>query len=204
MKQRRYTLRQRAESQAQTRQRIVEAAVALHGTLGPAHTTMSAVAERAGVQRHTLYRHFPDELAVLRACSQHFIGTHPLPDVHAWGRVAPGRRRLGKGLAELYAYFATNRQMIGNVLRDAEFVPVGAGFRQAIDEAARTLADGWRVSSPERLRSALRLATDFFAWRLLADTGLEPSSVTGLMTDMVAGAARAGRATGGRGSRLRD
>lgn len=162
----------------------------LHKTLGPARTTRSAIAERAGVQRHTLYRHFPDELAVLRACSKHFIGTHPLPDFRAWGRVPPGRQRLGKGLTELYAYFATNRQMIGNVLRDAEFVPVGAGFRQAIDEAARALADGWHVASAERLRTATRLATDFFVWRVLAETGLEPSRAADLMTEMVAGAMR--------------
>ena len=81
---RRYRKRRRAELEDETRRRITEAAVELHGTVGPARTTISAVAERAGVQRATLYRHFPDEEALFDACSSHWAAQHPLPDLADW------------------------------------------------------------------------------------------------------------------------
>ncbi len=75
-----YTLKRRAERQAQTRRRIVEATVDLHSTLGPARTTISDVAERAGVQRHTVYAHFPTERDLFYACSGLALERDPLPD----------------------------------------------------------------------------------------------------------------------------
>src|SRR5215469_2787592 len=102
---RKYQLHQRAQRQAETRQRIIDAAVELHTTLGPAQTTVSAIAERAGVERPTFYRHFPDEHALLTACSSHYLVTHPLPDPTSWGLIADPQTRLRRALAEVYAYY---------------------------------------------------------------------------------------------------
>ena len=96
-----YRMRARAESQAETRRRITESAVALHGTIGPALTTMSAVAEHAGVRRSTLYRHFPDEAALFAACSAHWNAANPPPDATAWAAVADPGERLLRALGEL-------------------------------------------------------------------------------------------------------
>ena len=98
-----YRKRRRAELEDETRLRITEAAVALHGSVGPARTTVSAVAERAGVQRATVYRHFPDERSMFAACSAHWIAANPLPDLGAWARIADPGERLRTALTELYA-----------------------------------------------------------------------------------------------------
>src|SRR3954447_7592226 len=91
---RKYELRERAEAQAETRQRIVDAAVALHSSVGPAATTISAIAEHAGVERLTVYRHFPDELTLLRACSGKWLADNPPPDPAAWAALEPPEARL--------------------------------------------------------------------------------------------------------------
>jgi AcrR family transcriptional regulator len=183
---RRYTLRARAASQAQTRQRIVEAAVDLHRKLGPAETNLTAVAERAGVQRHTLYRHFPSESDLLRACRDHFAGTHPFPDARKWADLPAGPARVRTALTELYAYYATNREMVGNVLRDSDRLPVGGGFREGMSRAAAVLASGWPAARSTAVRAGLELATNFYTWRSLADgSRLEPASAAALMSRMV-------------------
>jgi AcrR family transcriptional regulator len=117
---RKYTLRRRAEQQAETRQRIVEAAVDLHGSVGPARTTFSMVAERAGVQRHTLYAHFPDERELLLACSAHHLEVEPPPDPAPWAAIADRRARLRTALGAIYGWYERNADMLANVLRDAE------------------------------------------------------------------------------------
>ena len=111
-----YTLKKRAEQQAQTRQRIVEAAVDLHGTVGPANTTFSMVAERAGVQRHTLYAHFPDERSLLLACSALHGDRHPMPDAAVWRDIADRRERLETGLGAVYDWYARNESLTACVL----------------------------------------------------------------------------------------
>ena len=185
-KTRRYTLRARAASQAETRQRIVEAAVELHRKLGPAETSRTAVADRAGVQRHTLYRHFPTEADLLRACRDHFVGTHPFPDPAGWTKLAPGPDRLRAALRELYGYYATNREMLGNVLRDSDRLPVGVGFREGMARAAVVLAAGWPAARSTSARAALELAVDFYTWRSLADASrLEPATAAALISRMV-------------------
>src|ERR1700752_3319959 len=103
-----YTLKRRAEQQAETRLRIVEAAVALHGTYGPALTTLSMVAERAGVQRHTLYAHFPDERSLFMACSGLTVERDPLPEAADWPGIADRSERLRTGLAAIYAWYERN------------------------------------------------------------------------------------------------
>src|SRR6185295_8922834 len=102
---RKYELKERARRQAETRQRIVEAAVDLHTSVGPARTTISAIAERAGVERHTVYAHFPDDRSLYRACSQHWGSEHPLPDFEALAKIDDPVRRLRRSLSELYAWY---------------------------------------------------------------------------------------------------
>src|SRR6185295_18882191 len=115
-----YTLKRRAEQQAETHRRIVEAAVELHGTVGPANTTVSMIAERAGVQRHTFYAHFPDERSMLMACSGHVMARDPLPDAEPWRALKTPAERLGVGLRAIYDWFERNGDVIGSALRDAE------------------------------------------------------------------------------------
>ncbi len=107
-----YRKRRRAAQEDETRRRITEAAVDLHGSVGPAKTTISAVAERAGVQRATVYRHFPDEEAIFAACSAHWMSEHPLPDLAAWAAVGDPDERLRTGLGELYAWFERGEEML--------------------------------------------------------------------------------------------
>lgn len=193
---RQYTLRARAASQSQTRQRIVEAAVELHRKVGPAETSLTAVAELARVQRHTVYRHFPAEADLLRACRDHFIGAHPFPDATKWADLPPGPARLRRGLTDLYGYYATNREMLGNVLRDADRLPVGRGFREGMSRAAAVLARGWPGAQSTAGRAAMDLATNFYTWRSLEeDSRLGPASAAAVMSQMVSAVCRASRGT---------
>src|ERR687895_1779230 len=116
-----YTLKRRAEQQAATRRRIVEAAVDLHGSVGPALTTFSMVAERAGVQRHTLYAHFPDERSLYLACSGLAMERDPLPDAEPWRAIPDPRERLRTGLLAIYGWYERNAALAACVLRDAEY-----------------------------------------------------------------------------------
>lgn len=170
---RKYKLKKRADEMAETRRRITEAAIELHGTVGPARTTLSAVAERAGVQRHTVYRHFPSEEALLEACSAHYLTAHPLPDVEAWRAVGDPTERLARALDELYAYYERTEPMFSNVLRDAELVdalrPTLVPLEDFLLEATEVLAVGRSVRGRRRhvLVAALRHALDFQSWRSL-------------------------------------
>ena len=119
-----YTLKKRAEQQAGTRQRIVESAVDLHGSVGPALTSLSMIAERAGVQRHTLYAHFPDERSLFLACSGLTLERDPLPDAAAWRTGGDGAERLRIGLLAIYGWYERNADLAACVLRDAEYHPL--------------------------------------------------------------------------------
>ena len=119
-KKRTYTLKRRAESQAETRQRIVEAAIALHTEIGPAATTISMLAERAGVQRHTVYAHFPDDRSISLACSGLHYERDPFPDATPWRAIEDRRERLRTGLSALYVWYARNAQLVASVVRYAE------------------------------------------------------------------------------------
>src|SRR5579859_5493812 len=179
------TLRARAASQNATRQRIVQATVELHRSVGPARTTISAVATRAGVQRHTVYRHFPDQKSLFRACTGHFLSSYPPPDTKEWSAISDPEIRLRRGLGELYAYYDTNAEMIASVLRDSTLMPVGGGFRALQTAAVKALERGRNVrgSARRKLRAALQLATDFHAWQALTTpSGLTPTTAAELMS----------------------
>ena len=194
---RKYELKRRAERQEETRRRIVEATVGLHESVGPARTTVSAVAERAGVQRLTVYRHFPDERALLSACSGHWVGANPAPDPTPWRKVRDPEERLVGALAAVYAYYASTEPMMANLVRDAPQMPVLAELLAPYDQylaAVRgVLAAGWgaRGRRRELLLAAVGHALDFATWRsLVRGRGLEEEMAVELMVRLVRGAAR--------------
>jgi AcrR family transcriptional regulator len=192
--QRPYRKRRRAEQEEETRRRITEAAVELHGSVGPARTTISAVAERAGVQRATVYRHFPDEAALFGACSAHWAMQHPLPDVEAWAAIADPDERLRTALSELYAWFAGGEEMLENVIRDGATV---AAMQGPVEAVRAWLAHGGEVllrGRPERgrrrrlARAAIGHALSFETWRsLVREQGLSAAEAVELMVALVSG-----------------
>jgi AcrR family transcriptional regulator len=195
---RRYRKRRRAEQEDETRLRITEAAVDLHGSVGPAKTTISAVAERAGVQRATVYRHFADEAALFGACSAHWLGQNPLPDIGAWAAIEDPELRLRTALAELYAWFARGEAMLERTIRDAPLVPAMApameGTRAWSETAAKTIVRGRpeRGARRRRVEAAVGHAISFPTWHsLVREQGLTHQEAADLMADL---AARAGAA----------
>jgi AcrR family transcriptional regulator len=191
---RKYELKKRAEEMAETRLRITEAAIDLHGSIGPARTTMSAVAERAGVERRTLYRHFPAEADLFAACSAHYFAAHPWPDLGEWRGIRDPQQRLARALKDLYAYYERTAPMLTNVLRDAELVDVArdavAPLNAYLDGAAEILMSGRSARGRRRhlVEGAVRHALAFSTWRSLASNGIGPSDGVRLMTGLVEGA----------------
>jgi len=184
-----YTLKRRAAQQAETRRRIVQAAIDLHGSVGPALTTISMVAARAGVQRHTLYAHFPDERSLSLACSGLTLERDPLPDAAPWRAIADRRERLRVGLGALYGWYQRNAGMAGCVLRDAEYHALTReiiAVRYGPRFAAYHKVLGARLSRKQR--AVLHLALSFFTWRtLVRESGLKQGAAVGAMVQAIAG-----------------
>jgi AcrR family transcriptional regulator len=195
---RKYELKKRADEMAETHLRITEAAIELHGTVGPSRTTMSAVAERAGVERRTLYRHFPSEADLFAACSTHYFTANPWPDLGSWRAIRDPQKRLERALDELYAYYERTEPMLGNVLRDAELVDFArdavAPLHTYLDEAAEILTVGRPVRGRRRqlVRRALRHALAFPTWHSLRTTGIGRADAAKLITALVEAAAATG------------
>ena len=193
---RRYEKKRRAELEAETRRRITESAMELHGTVGPSRTSISAVAERAGVRRSTVYRHFPDETALFTACSTHFAETNPLPDLASWESIGDPDERLGVALDELYGYYRRTESMMDNLHRDEVTMPVirrmFTPFREYLSAASDTLARGRAARGRRRdeLRAAIGHALSFTTWRSLTrEQGLDDSQAGELMRELVTGVA---------------
>jgi AcrR family transcriptional regulator len=188
---RNYTLKRRAEKQAETRQKIVEAAVDLHSSVGPARTSLSMIAERAGVQRHTLYAHFPDERTLMMACSGLTAERDPPPDAQAWRALEDAPDRLRAGLLAIYGWFERNAQRIGCVLRDAEHHPLtreisAMRFGPSLGAYNEVLGAGLNAKQ----RAMLRLALSFYTWRtLVRDAGLTTDAAVDAMVRAIMGAA---------------
>jgi AcrR family transcriptional regulator len=191
MPKRKYELKKRAEDVAATRLRITEAAVALHGTLGPSRTTMSAIAEQAGVERRTLYRHFPTEADLFAACSVHYFTTNPWPDLGSWRTIPDPTTRLAQALDELYAYYERTEPMLSNVLRDAALVDharaATAPLQAYLNDAVETLTIGrpLRRARKELLIGALRHALAFSTWHSLSTNGIKREDAVKLITALV-------------------
>ncbi len=192
---RKYEKKRRAEAEAQTRLRITESAVELHGTLGPTRTSMSAVAEHAGVRRSTLYRHFPDEAALFGACSAHWAMENPPPDISRWEQIEDPAERLAVALAEMYAYYRQAGEMIDKLLRDENAVPVVAEkfapYHQFLAIAAEILARGrgLRGNAARRSRAAIGHALAFRTWQDLTEAqSLSDDHAAELMATFIAAA----------------
>lgn len=175
---RRYELKKRAEKVDQTRRRILEATVELHRTLGPAATRITEIARRAGVQRVTVYDHFPDEAALLAACSAHWRALHPAPDPAPWRAATGGAERVRLALGDLYAWYRETEPMTANVLRDAETIPVlrvivDDGLGHYLSDVRMLLAEPFhaRGDRRDRIAAAICAAVDFHFWRALAPLG---------------------------------
>jgi AcrR family transcriptional regulator len=194
---RKYELKKRAAEMAETHLRITEAAIELHGTVGPARTTLSAVAKRAGVERRTLYRHFPTEADLFEACSTHYFTANPFPDLDNWRAIRDPQQRLERALDELYAYYERTEPMLSNALRDAELVDFArdavAPLHAFLEEAADILTIGRRVRGRRRqlLGGAVRHALAFSTWRSLSTNGIGRAEAATLMTTLIEHAGRA-------------
>jgi AcrR family transcriptional regulator len=187
-----YEKKRRAELEAETRRRITETAVALHGTVGPARTSISAIAERAGVRRSTVYRHFPDEDALFAACSSHWDAAHPLPDLERWTRIDDPDERLRTALDELYAYYSRTERMTENLLRDEHTVaPVKrlfSGYHEYLAAAREILVRGRpeRGRRRDEARAAIGHAFAFATWRSLTrEQGLDHGQAVEMMCGLV-------------------
>lgn len=197
MKRGKYKLKKRAERQEETRLRIARATLELHETLGPALTTRSAIAERAGVGRPTVYSHFPDELSLARACSSLDLSENPLPDPEPWEEIPDPERRLRVALAELYDYFRRRERLWTNILRDQEMPHLkdNPDVREVMEpifahweRMKETLATGWKSSDgrTQSLLGAIGFALNFQTWRtMVRQEGLTDEPTIELMVGMV-------------------
>jgi AcrR family transcriptional regulator len=195
-KKRKYEMKKRAERQRETRHRIVEATVELHRTRGPANTTISEIAQRAGVNRLTVYNHFPDISDLLKACSRSWTERHPAPDPAPWAEIRDPQERLRTALTELYGFYSRTEPMRANVLRDAETMPALAALLEGsvvpyLGAVRDLLSEGWEVSGDERRRllATLKLAIDFHTWRTLErESGLSREEAVEAMLEAVGSA----------------
>jgi AcrR family transcriptional regulator len=194
---RKYEKKRRAEQEAETRQRIVEAMVDLHREVGPARTTISAIAERAGVERLTVYRHFPDERSMFEACTAHYATVVPQPDPTKWERFENPAERLRAALLAFYDYYREAEQMLANATRDLPQLPALAVVlrprMEFVQRLREDLVERWDVSGParKRLSAAIAHALRFETWRSLArGEALGDRELTDLMVTLAQAAAR--------------
>jgi len=182
-----YRMRQRAASKDQTRRKIVEATMQLHEELGPRNTSISAIADRAGVQRLTVYRHFPDEAAVFQACTSHWLGLNPPPNPADWAEISDPVARFRAALRAFYDYFSRTRRMWSMSFRD---VPEVAALQQPMADVASFL-DGvsadlisafGKVPEQERLAATIRHVLHFLTWAELEDQALDNARKLDLVT----------------------
>jgi AcrR family transcriptional regulator len=189
---RKYQLKERAKRQAETRQRIVEAAVDLHTSVGPARTTISAIAERAGVERHTVYAHFPDDRTLFQACSQHWAAVHPHPDFARLAAIEDPQQRLRRSLAELYDWYESVEADVVLFTRD-DHIPANAEVLDATGARFTRFGDAVAAGWPRRkaVRAAIGHALDFETWRsLVRRQGLSRTQAVDAMMRLVLSTAR--------------
>ena len=183
-----YQKKRRAEREAETRQRIVEAMVDLHRMVGPARTTISAIAERAGVERLTVYRHFPDERSMFEACTSHYATEVPGPDPAAWADIEEPAERLRAALLAFYEYYRRAEDVLAHAVRDMQQLPALAAvlkpWGEFVGRVREDLLGQWQAKGPARARLAAAIAHGlrFETWRSLARTeNLEDTETANLM-----------------------
>jgi AcrR family transcriptional regulator len=194
-----YRMKRRAELEEQTRRRITESAIALHEELGPAQTTISAIAERAGVRRSTVYRHFPDEDALFTACSTHWRAANPPPDPRLWSSIDGPAERARTALREVYAFYSGTEAMYVSLLRDEPTVPAVRRRLRDFYGYLRSIQDdlaagrGLRGRRAQYVRAAIGHALAFPTWRSLThEQGLGNDDAVELMCRLIADAATNG------------
>lgn len=188
-----YKKQKRAELEEQTHLRITESAVQLHGTLGPLKTTISAIAEHAGVRRSTVYRHFPDDEALYTACSSHWLGHNPFPDPASWLSIEDIEERRMTAFFELYGYYRRNTDMLRNILRDEKEIPalqkVLAGYHGYLGQVKGLLTEGARQSNASLASAAIGHALAFSSWSSMAlEEGLDDHQCATLMCALASSA----------------
>jgi AcrR family transcriptional regulator len=188
---RKYEKKRRAEQQGETRQRIVEAMVALHREVGPARTTISAIAERAGVERLTVYRHFPDERSMFEACTSHYATQVPGPDPAKWSGIEEPAERLRAALHAFYDYYRRAEDVLTHALRDVPELPALAAvlspWAEFVERVRKELLKGWEVSGSARSRLAAAIAHGlrFETWRsLVREEALGNAEAADLMVSL--------------------
>jgi AcrR family transcriptional regulator len=189
---RKYTLRRRAEQMEETRRRIAHAAVELHASVGPSKTSISAIAERASVDRVTVYHHFPDERSLFRACVEHGLELMPPPDPAQWAAIDDPHERLHTALRQLYAYYRATEPAWANILPDLPRMPALLEANTPVlalwEQMRETLLRGWGARGRRRndLRLLIALALDFHAWRALAQSGASDEQAADLLARLTA------------------
>jgi AcrR family transcriptional regulator len=197
MKKRPYRQKQRAVQRQETRLRIVEAAMALHEELGPRDTTIAAIAERAGVQRLTVYRHFPDAEAVFQACTAHWLSLHPPPEPGEWRDQARPKARARHAFRALYAYYRATASMWSRAYRDVEDIAAlqapMAEVERYLDSIGADLAGAWAAAGGRSalLDAAIALALRFRTWETLDRQGIDDESMAEMMASCCAAMPRA-------------
>lgn len=191
MEKRKYQLNRRAKRQNETRQRILDATIALQQRVGVFGTTISAIAEKAGVERLTVYRHFPDETALLTAATTYYLETNPPPDPESWRDIADPRLRLRVGLTATYAYHQQTDSMIAHLIQGMPYKPVVCdaleGYFAHWTRVHGILSEGWDTPNPELLKAAVGHALSFKTWHsLMRDLGLDNAQAIELMIGMIA------------------
>jgi AcrR family transcriptional regulator len=187
MKKRKYRKTLRAEQQDQTRERIVKATAALHESLGPANTSIKAIAEKAGVQRLTVYRHFPDETALFQACTSHYLGEHPPPNMADWASILDAGERSRTALLAFYRYYRSTEKMWGAAYRDYDKVKAMQApmdqFHVYLDQVRDDLVASWNVKQADKkmLALTLRHCLRFSTWAALKDENLSDKKITDLV-----------------------
>ena len=188
---RRYEKRARAANEQATRMRIIVAAIELHGSIGPAQTSISAIAERANVRRATVYRHFPDERTLFLGCSGTFEERNPSPEPASWASIPDPEARLTAALDAMYTWYERVEPMLTALMRDIDKVPMvkelQAGRFAYLESVEDGLAQGWgtRGKAAKRLRATIGLALDFLAWRTLHERGLSRADAIDVMSAAV-------------------
>lgn len=183
MERRTYRKTRRAEQQAETRDRIIEATMALHEEVGPRETTVSAIAERAGVQRLTVYRHFPDDAELLQACTFRWLTLNPPPQQDMWADIGDRRLRLATALGAFYEYYRATETMWRRAYRDVDDVAALQGPMAEFEDYLDTVRDGLADDDAELSRPLLGMALRFRCWQLLRDQGEDETGMVGLMLE---------------------
>lgn len=195
---RKYEKKKRAENQEETRQRIVEATVQLHQTVGGQAATISAIAQKAGVERLTVYRHFPDDRSLLMACTSHYLSLNQPPDPGRWAAIDEPEQRLRTALTEIYAYHLQTEAMMNSAYRDIDLIPHLKELLQPLfgywNMVADILSERFPASEAQRsrIRALAAVAVHFLTWRtLVREQGMEISAAVEVITDAIICFARA-------------